>query len=233
MLIKKELLTLAELYPQYGFPMFFNLLRSKNFTWNHKRIHRIYKELRLNLRRKPKKRLAPRTKKVLTIPESINQCWSLDYMSDALTDGRKFRTANIIDDASREGLSILVSYSLPSLRITRWLDELAYWRGYPKKIRVDNGPENISKVFLKWAQQHAIEVIYIQPGKPAQNGLIERFNRSYREGVLSMYLFDSISEVQQVTDKWLEHYNFERPHGSLGYLPPSQFAAGRQALNSL
>jgi putative transposase len=170
---------------------------------------------------------------MLNIPNKLNECWPLDYMIDALTDGQKFITANIIDDASREERSILVSYSLPSLRITRWLDELAYWRGYPKKIRVDNGPENISKVFLNWAREHGIELIYIQPGKPAQNGLIERFNRSYREGVLSMYLFDSINEVQQVTDKWLEHDNFERPHGSLGYLSPSHFVAGRRALNSL
>jgi putative transposase len=223
--IEKELLALAEQHTCYGFPMLFNMLRSKGYPWNHKRVYRIYCKLKLNLRRKQKKRLAPRTKKTLTIPSQLNHCWSLDYMSDALSDGRKFRTANVIDDANREALSVLVSYSLPSLRITRWLDNIAAWRGYPKNIRTDNGPENISKQFKAWASKHDIEIIYIQPGKPAQNGLIERFNRSYREGILAMYLFDSIKEVQQLTDEWLDHYNFERPHKSLGYMTPGQFAA--------
>ena len=164
-LIKAELLKLAETYPQYGFPMLFNLLRLAGFAWNHKRVHRIYKELKLNLRRKLKKRLAPRSAQTLDIPNRLNECWSLDYMSDALTDGRKFRTANVINDANREALSILASYSLPSLRITRWLDDIASWRGYPKKIRVDNGPENISKIFFNWAKNHEIEIIYIQSGR--------------------------------------------------------------------
>ncbi len=210
-------------HPTYGFQKLFNLIRLKNYSFNHKRVYRIYCDLRLNLKIKPKKRLAPRTKTTLTQPKNINQCWSLDFMSDALTSGRRIRTANVIDDCNREALGILISFSLTSKRITRWLDELALSRGYPNRIRVDNGPENISHHFQKWAKSHGIFIQYIQPGKPAQNAYIERFNRSYREAVLDMYLFQNIQEVQNITNIWLKHYNEERPHEALNNLSPMNF----------
>lgn len=156
-------------------------------------------------------------------PEDINQCWSMDFMSDALVNGRRIRTANVIDDCNREALGILVSYSLTSKHITRWLDQLALSRGYPNRIRVDNGPENISHHFQNWAKSHGISIQYIQPGKPEQNAYIERFNRSYREAVLDMYLFQSIQEVQSITNTWLKHYNEERPHESLNNQSPKSF----------
>jgi len=210
-------------YPTYGFIKLFNLIRQKNYLFNHKRVYRIYCDLKLNLKVKPKKRLAPRTKIKLKQPENINQCWSLDFMSDALTNGRRIRTANVIDDCNREALGILASFSLTSKRITRWLDQLALSRGYPNRIRVDNGPENISHHFQNWAKQHNIFIQYIQPGKPAQNAYIERFNRTYREAVLDMYLFQNIQEVQNITDTWLKHYNEERPHESLNNQSPMNF----------
>lgn len=192
--------------------------------FNHKRVYRNYCELKLNLKRRPKKRLAPRTLQTLIQPEQLNKCWSLDYMGDALMTGRQFRTANVIDDCNREGLGISVSFSLPSRRITKWLDRIAAVRGYPDSIRVDNGPENVSHFFQEWAQKHNIEIKFIQPGKPAQNGYIERFNRSYREAILDPYLFKDISQVQKLTDEWLTHYNEERPHEALNNLTPRQFA---------
>lgn len=191
--------------------------------FNHKRVYRIYCDLSLNLKIKPKKRLAPRTKIKLAQPENINQCWSLDFMSDALNNGRRIRTANVIDDCNREALGILVSFSLTSKRITRWLDQIAASRGYPNRIRVDNGPENISHHFQSWAKSRGIIIQYIQPGKPAQNAYIERFNRSYREEVLDMYLFRSIVEAQNITNNWLKYYNEERPHESLNRLAPKSF----------
>jgi len=160
----------------------------------------VYCDLRLNLKIKPKKRLTPQTPVTLAQPQDINHCWSLDFMSDALTSGRRIRTANVIDDFNREALGILVSFSLTSRRITRWLDQLALKRGYLNRIRVGNGPENISHHFQDWAKSHGIFVHYIQPGKPAQNAYIERFNRSYREAVLDMYLFDSLQIAQIMTD---------------------------------
>lgn len=210
-------------YPTYGFQKLFNLIRLKNYSFNHKRVYRIYCDLSLNLKVKPKKRLAPRTKIKLTQPENVNQCWSLDFMSDALINGRRIRTANVIDDCNREGLGILVSFSLTSKRMTRWLDQIAISRGYPNRIRVDNGPENISNHFQLWAKNHGVIIQYIQPGKPAQNAYIERFNRTYREAVLDMYLFRSISEVQHLTDTWLKHYNEERPHEALNNQTPMNF----------
>lgn len=206
----------------------------QGYHFNHKRVRRVYGELKLNLKRKPKKRLAPRTALVLQQPVAINTCWSLDYMSDALINGRRFRTANVIDDFNREGLGIQINFCLPSWRVTRWLDMIAYWRGYPKNIRVDNAPENISQHFQTWAESKGITLLYIQPGKPAQNGYIERFNRSYREAVLDMYLFKNINQVQQLTDEWLRHYNEERPHESLNNLTPRQLLmVGRVANYSI
>lgn len=192
---------------------------------NHKRAHRIYTNCKLNLRIKPKKRLAPRTQHKLIQPKNLNICWSLDYMTDTLQNGCRFRTANVLDDCNREAIGILVSRSLPSKRITCWLDQLVESRGqYPKMIRVDNGPENISRHFQEWASSNDVEVHYIQPGKPAQNAYIERFNRSYREAILDQYLFQSTSQVQHLTDNWLKHYNEERPHESLGGLAPWAYA---------
>ena len=222
--IKSELLSFSAKYPQYGFKKIFDMMKLQSKPWNHKRVYRIYCELKLNLKVKPKKRLAKRTAIKLEQPMMLNECWSFDFMSDSLVTGRRFRTANVIDDCNREALGILVDYSLPALKVTRWLDHIALIRGYPKKIRVDNGPENISRHFAEWAKNHDVVIHYIQPGKPAQNGYVERFNRSYREAVLDMYLFENIQQVQKITNEWLQHYNEERPHDALGSLTPLAYA---------
>jgi putative transposase len=202
----------------------FPMLRRKGFGWNNKRVYRVYCELNLNLRKRPKKRLPSREKLPLVQPAYINACWSLDYMSDALINGRRFRTVNVLDDCNREALGIRASFSLPSERVTEFLDEIAARRGYPNQLRVDNGPENISMVMMQWAQRHHVTVQYIQPGKPAQNAYIERFNRTYREEILDMNLFYGISHVQAITDEWLIKYNGQRPHESLGNLTPWEFS---------
>lgn len=219
-MIKTLLLDYAHQFPHYGFKTLYGLIRQAGHTWNHKRIWRIYCELQLNLKRKPKKRLAPRTAMTLVTPAQQNDTWSLDYMSDALIDGRRFRTANVIDDYRRSCLGIAIHFSLPARRITQWLDQLAKRCGYPKNIRVDNGPENISDHFRSWAEQHRINIQFIQPGKPAQNAYIERFNRTYREAILDQYAFDDLDEVRHLTQRWIQHYNYERPHQALGMQPP-------------
>lgn len=228
--IENLLKTYSAQHPTYGFQKLFNLIRLKNYAFNHKRVYRIYCDLSLNLKIKPKKRLAPRTKIKLAQPKEINQCWSLDFMSDALISGRRIRTANVIDDCNREALGILISFSLTSKRITRWLDQLAVSRGYPERIRVDNGPENISHHFQNWAKLHGIIIQHIQPGRPAQNAYIERFNRSYREAVLDMYLFRNIQEAQHITNDWIKHYNEERPHESLNNQSPRGFIISQSKL---
>lgn len=221
--IKKALKELAEKHCRYGFKMMFSKLRQQGCLWNHKRVYRVYCEVGLNIRCKPKKRLPNRKKIELEQPKKINICWSLDYMSDAFMNGKRFRTANVIDDCNRQALGIKASVSLPAKRVTEFLDDIASQRGYPQYLRVDNGPENISKDMQDWASRHGVLIQFIQPGKPAQNAYIERFNRTYREEILSMYLFKNITEVQEITDRWILEYNNERPHQSLGNLTPKAF----------
>ena len=206
----------------------FRWLRKNGYEWNHKRVYRVYCELALNLRIKPKKRLPSRNPIPLHQPEQPNDFWSMDFMSDSLTNGRKFRTLNVIDDFNRESLSIEIDYSLPSERVVRTLDQIAAWRGYPKFLRVDNGPELISQVLSNWAKKYGVNIDYIQPGKPAQNGYIERFNRTYREDILDQYLFSNLDEVRDLTENWMMMYNGERPHSSLGYQSPWEFLEARQ-----
>lgn len=188
-MIKGLLRELSILHPRYGFKKLFGLIRQKGYVMNHKRVYRNYCELKLNLKRKIKKRLPSRTAIKLMQPQNKNECWSLDFMHDALVTGKRFRTVNVIDDFNRESLGIEISFSLPATRVTRWLNQIASIHGYPKIIRVDNGPEYISNHFHDWAKLHGISIQHIQPGKPAQNAYIERFNRSYREEVLDMHLF--------------------------------------------
>jgi putative transposase len=221
--IESKLKELAEKHKRYGFRKIFHKLKTLGFRWNHKRVYRVYCALKLHLKRKPKKRLPVREKIPLVVPKKMNQSWSLDYMSDALENGKKFRTVNVIDDCNREVLSIKASKSLPSQHVIQVLDIIAAERGYPQQIRVDNGPENRSKVIKKWAKNHNVELKYIQPGKPSQNAYIERFNRTYREEILDMNIFENIQEVQFLTDQWINEYNTERPHQSLGNLTPHEY----------
>ena len=146
-------------------------------------------------------------------------------MHDRLASGRTFRTFNVIDDFNREALAIEIDTSLPAQRVVRVLDTLAAWRGYPQRLRSDNGPEFISNKLDEWAGKHGVLLGFIQPGKPAQNAYIERFNRTYREEVLDLYLFDSLAEARAITEAWLEEYNAIRPHESLGGLTPYRYAA--------
>lgn len=207
----------------WGFGLCFLYLRNvKGFCWNHKRVYRIYCELELNLRIKPKKRLIRRKPVPLTQPQSINKSWSMDFMHDQLSDGRSFRTFNVIDDFNREGLCIEVDFSLPSERVIRALDQIIEWRGKPFSIRCDNGPEYISGIILGWAAKRQIRLDHIQPGKPQQNAYVERYNRTVRYDWLAQYLFDSIEEVQVHATQWLWSYNNERPNMGIGGITPNQ-----------
>ena len=221
--IRQQLQILAERKPRWGFGKMRDYLRNQGYGWNHKRIRRVYREMKLNLRVKPKRRLPTRDPKPLVQPDQVNESWSLDFMSDSLSNGRAFRTLNIIDDFNREALWIEVDFSIPALRVIRVLNMLASWRGLPRQIRMDNGPELISKALAEWAEAHKVELAFIEPGKPAQNAYIERFNRTYREDVLDAYLFSTLQEVRDITDEWIEEYNTIRPHEALEGLPPKQY----------
>ena len=216
---------LAEDHYRWGFWMMYHHLRNKGMPWNHKRVYRVYLSLNMNLRRKNKRRLPSRIKEPLVLPIGPNITWSMDFMHDTLINGRKFRTLNIIDDFNREALLIAIDTSINSKRVIRELEKLIDWRGTPDRIRVDNGPEFIATALEQWCQnkKRNIELQFIQKGKPSQNGYIERFNRSYREEVLSAYLFESLEQVRELTYQWIWDYNNIRPHDSLMNLPPTKF----------
>lgn len=182
----------------------------------------VERELEMNLRIKPKKRLVRQKPEPLMVPENINQAWSMDFMHDQLSDSRSFRLFNVIDDYNREGLGIEVDLSLPSERVIRSLEQIIEWRGKPDSIRCDNGPEYISGALTTWAEQRGIEIRYIQPGKPQQNAYVERYNRTVRYDWLSHYEFDSVAEVQEFATQWLWTYNNERPNMALGGITPKQ-----------
>jgi len=222
--IAQELQQLAQRQPRWGCGKMTDYLRNQGQVWNHKRIRRVYRVLALHLKRKPKKRLPARAAQALVVPGQANQTWSLDFMSDSLSNGRSFRTLNVIDDYNREALWIEVDTSLPAERVVRVLETLLLERSTPCSIRMDNGPELISQRLESWAKEKHIELLHIQPGKPAQNAYIERFNRTYREDVLDAYLFDDLEEVRDITERWLEDYNTIRPHEALQGVPPRQFA---------
>jgi putative transposase len=182
----------------------------------------------LNIRRRAKKRLPDRVKQPLSVPVEPNQMWSIDFMSDSLVDGRKFRLLNVIDDYNRQSLAIEVDTSLPSQRVIRVLENLIDQHGKPSNIRTDNGPEFISHQLQSWCEKNSITLQYIQPGKPMQNAYIERNNGSLRRELLNAYLFYSLAEVRALSEEWRIDYNAERPHKSLGYLSPLNYAQQQQ-----
>ena len=219
-----DLLTgLTDAHKTWGFGLCFLHLRNvKGHPWNHKRVYRIYCELELNLRIKPRKRLKRDKPDALAVPEAPNITWSMDFMADRLADGRQFRLLNVLDDFNREGLGIEVDFSLPAERVIRSLDRIIEWRGKPKAIRVDNGPEYISGKLLIWAKKMGITIQHIQPGQPQQNAYIERYNRTVRQEWLNQYIIESIEEAQHHATQWLWTYNNDRPNMGIGGITPAQ-----------
>ena len=217
------LLRLTQNNRNWGFGLCFLYLRNmKGFGWNHKRVYRIHRELELKLRIKLKKRLVREAPDTLTVPERINQVWSMDFMHDRLEDGRAFRLLDVIDDFNREGLAIEADFSLPSERVVRALNQIIEWRGLPAAIRRDNGPEYVSEPVRNWAERRGIRLEYIQPGNPQQNAYVERHNRTVSYDWLAQNLFRSIHEVQEQATRWLWTYNNDRPNMAIGGVTPIQ-----------
>ena len=214
---------LAFKHPSYGFRKLFAYLRRSGKQWNHKKVYRVYKLLKLNKKRRGKRRVPARIKQPLQKQTTMNSSWSMDFMSDSLVGCRKFRTFNVIDDCTREVLAIEIDTSLSSKRVIRTLNRIIEQRGIPNAIRTDNGPEFTSNDFELWCKELGIQLQFIQPGKPMQNGYVERFNRLYREAILDAYLFFDLEEVRQLTQEWMEEYNERRPHEGLNNLTPEEW----------
>jgi putative transposase len=219
-------------HPRDGFGLLYDTLSLAGRPCGKTRLWRVYFEMKLNVKWQGKKRLPDRMRVPLVSPASPNDTWSADFMADALWNGRRFRTFNILDDYNREALRIEIDTSLPASRVVRAFNELIEVRGKPATIRLDNGPELISHELAKWATDQHITLQFIQKGRPTQNAYIERFNRTYRQGVLDCYVFNTLDEVRAIAAEWLEHYNHKRPHESLGRIPPKQYAMAKPASNS-
>ena len=207
-----------------GFWQSYYLIRRTGDIVNHKKkLYRIYTQMKLNLRRKPKKRLPAGLKRELFQPTSMNEVWSIDFMSDSLWNGRKIRLLNVIDDYNREILWIETDSSLPTHRVIRTLEVLKESRGLPKMIRVDIRPDFISEKLSAWCEENRIKLLFIKPGSPTQNDFIKRFNGTFRRDVLNAYVFKSLDEVDQITQKWMYDYNHKRPHKALKNKTPVEF----------
>ena len=223
-LIAEWLLRLTGTHKRWGFGLCFLYLRNvKGFGWNHKRVYRIYRELELNLRIKPRRRLRRERPVALGTATATNQTWSMDFMSDSLGDGRTLRTFNVLDDYNREALGIEVDLSLTGARVVRSLERIIEWRGKPDAIRCDNGPEYLSQALRDWSRERRITLLYIQPGKPTQNAYVERFNRTVRHEWLDLHDFESVEHAQRLATEWLWTYNNERPNSAIGGVPPCRY----------
>jgi putative transposase len=224
-----KLQQLSEKYSRKGIDTYFKLIRREGIHWGRNRVLRVYRLMKLSFRRKGKKRIPARIKVPLQATEGLNTGWSMDFMSDALVNGRRIRVLNIIDEYSREALVVHPDYSIPARTVINQMEILEEQRDLPSRIRVDNGPEFTSLEFTEWCASKNIEITFIQPGRPMQNAFIERFNKTYRSDVLDAYLFENLEQVRILSDEWMFSYNNEIPHGSLNDLTPSEYA---RAVNS-
>jgi putative transposase len=221
--VVEKLQHLAAMKPMEGQDMFYKRIRREGIIWNHKRISRVYKLMGLNKKKRSRKRIPARVKQPLVVPTAPNQTWSMDFMADRLMNGRRFRVLNIIDDYNREILRIEPYFSITSSRVISVIERLTKENKKPLAIRVDNGPEFIAEVLKQWCDDNEIRLQFIQPGRPMQNGFVERFNRSYRQDVLDANLFANLTEVKMLSDEFEEDYNYHRPHESLGDLTPVEY----------
>jgi len=207
-----------------GFPEYFKRIRREGLVWNHKRVERVYKKLKMNKRRNRKRRIPNPEKQPLVQPIFPNITWSMDFMEDRLENGRKVRILNIIDDFNREALLMQAEFSYPSRRVIDLVKQTIEWRGKPENIRTDNGTEYIAHIFEKFCEDNGINHIKIQKGKPTQNSYIERFNGSFRKDILDAFIFQTKDEIQGSANEWMEDYNNHHPHESLGDKPPIEFS---------
>ena len=216
----------------WGFWMVFYYLRRQDHPWNHKRVYRIWKAEGLHLRLPPKRTKIKRKYLDLLAPERVNEGWAMDFLSDWVVgpDGHKIRIVNVMDECSRKALWTEAHNSISAKTLAEVLERLIEWRGCPDYIRCDNGPEFISNRLAEWTQKHGIELRFIQPGKPSQNGLMERLNGTLRAECLNLEWFQSIPQLNDQIQEWWQVYNTIRPHSSIGYLTPDEYEQVNQNL---
>lgn len=230
--LRKRLKELAAEHRRYGYRRLTVLLRREGAMVNHKRVYRLYREEGLGVRRRKRKRIGAAERQPLTVPAGPNQRWSMDFISDGLGDGRKFRSLNIVDDYSRECVAVEVDTSIPGGRVVRVLERLRERRGLPGVLVTDNGPEFAGQALDVWAYQQGVKLHFIEPGKPVQNAFIESFNGKMRDECLNEHWFGTLAEARQTIEAWRRDYNEVRPHSSLGNRTPQEFTARAATLRS-
>ena len=222
--VRARLRALAGMRRRFGYRRLHVLLTREGIIMNHKKLRRLYREERLQVRRRSGRKRALGTRAPMMLPQGANQRWSLDFVSDTFADGRRFRILAIVDDFTRECLALVADTSLPGLRVARELDTLVAARGRPAMIVSDNGTELTGMTILRWSQDTRVEWHYIAPGKPQQNAFIESFNGRLRDELLNETLFASLRHVREALAIWMDDYNTVRPHSALGNLPPVTYA---------
>jgi len=224
-LLRDRMGAIARERRRFGYRRLHVMLKREGLIVNHKKLFRLYREEKLSVRRRGGRRRALGTRAPMLVPRRPNERWSLDFVSDQFTDGRRFRILTIVDDCTRENLALLADTSLSGKRVARELDRLIAERGRPKMIVSDNGSEFTGNAILAWADQARVEWHYIAPGKPMQNGFIESFNGRLRDELLNETLFSSLSHARAILTIWRADYNGSRPHSQLGWQTPAEFAS--------
>jgi putative transposase len=222
--LRSKLIELAKARSRFGYRRLHVLLRRDGLVVNHKRVLRLYQLAGLALRRQKRKRMPSVARGVPGLPTRPNEYWAVDFVSDTLAWGRRIRCLTIVDCFTRESPAIVIDTSLPGARVVRVLDAIALQRGLPQTIVMDNGPELTSRVLDQWAYEHGVELRFIDPGKPVQNAFIESFNGRFRDECLNQHWFVNLAHARRVVETWRLDYNRARPHSSLGYLTPNEFA---------
>ena len=221
--LRIRLKELAAQQSAYGYLLLHGLLKAEGLVINKKRTYRLYTEEGLQVRTKKRKKIQ-RPRQPMEVPTRANQRWSMDFVSDQLSHGRRFRVLNVVDDYSREVIGQLVSVSISGRQVARFLTDLIQERGKPQRIICDNGTEFTSKAMFFWSKESGITLGFIQPGKPTQNAFVESLNGKFRNECLNRHWFRTLSEARVEIDAWRHQYNHVRPHSSLNYLPPVVFA---------
>jgi putative transposase len=223
--LSAAIIDLAQARRRFGYRRIHDLLRPEFPAVNHKRVYRLYSVAKLAVRKRKKAKRPVSERVPLQIAKSVNEVWSMDFVSDSLVNGRRLKCLTVADDFSHECVDIATDYGISGQYVTRLLDQAAVFRGYPSAVRTDNGPEFTSRAFMAWAQSHGIRHILIEPGRPMQNGYIESFNGKFRDECLNEHWFETLPQARAVIAAWRQDYNEVRPHSSCHRMPPAKFAA--------
>ena len=222
--LRCRIVDIAHQRRRFGYRRVHDLLRRDFPGVNHKRVYRLYREANLAVRKRKKSKRPLNERVPLQLAKAVNEVWSMDFVSDSLSNGRRLKYLTVADDFSHECVDIAVDFGISGEYVTRLLDRAAVFRGYPDMVRTDNGPEFTSRVFMAWAQTHGIRHLLIQPGRPMQNGYIESFNGKFRDEHLNESWFETLQQARNAVSIWKQDYNQVRPHSSVGRIPPAEFA---------